>query len=164
MLERIGFWEDRILNKGDNMQGIRHTGIYVKDLESMISFYQDVFDLRIAVRQKEYGDYTDTIFNEKNVEIDVCKLEFSNKTMIELVHYAREEDSLRWNEKIHQCGKMHIAITVESIEKVYEKIKERGCQVLSKPCNSPDGKVKVFFARDLEGNYLELVEEQNIIT
>lgn len=142
------------------MRGVRHTGIYVKDLESMISFYQNVFDLKIAVWQKECGDYTDTIFDERNVEIDVCKLEFSNKTMIELVHYAGEEEALGWNETIHRCGKMHIAITVDSAENTYEKLKARGCQALSKPCNSPDGKVKVFFARDPEGNYLELVEER----
>lgn len=141
------------------MQGIRHTGIYVKDLESMISFYKDVFDLNIAVRQKEYGTYTDIIFNERNVDIEVCKLEFSNKTMIELIHYTCEEYSLDWNEKIYQCGKMHIAITVDSADSMYEKLKKRGCRLLSKPCNSPDGKARVFFARDLEGNYLELVEE-----
>ena len=141
------------------MSGIRHTGIYVKDLETMISFYKDVFDLNVVVRQKEYGAYTDTIFNESGVEIEVCKLQFRNKTMIELIHYMCQKDSLNWNEKIYECGKMHIAITVDTADEMYEILKKKGCQLLSKPCNSPDKKARVFFARDLEGNYLELVEE-----
>lgn len=141
------------------MIGIRHTGIYVKNLEVMIAFYKDVFDLNVVVQQKEYGAYTDTIFNESDVEIEVCKLEFRNKTMIELIHYTREKDSPDWNEKIYQCGKMHIAVTVDSADEMYETLRKRGCRLLSEPCNSPDGRARVFFARDLEGNYLELVEE-----
>ena len=141
------------------MQGIRHTGIYVKDLETMISFYKDVFDLNVAVRQKEYGTYIDTIFHESDVEIEPCKLEFSNKTMIELIHYACKKDTPDWNQKIYQCGKMHIAVTVDSADEIYENLKRRGCCLLSRPCNSPDTNSRVFFARDLEGMNLELVEE-----
>lgn len=141
------------------MQGIRHTGIYVKDLETMISFYKEMFELNIVVRQKEYGVYTDTIFHEKDVVIEVCKLEFSDKTMIELIHYEGNGNFPDWKEKIYQCGKMHIAVTVDSAEEMYQKLRRRNCVLLSKPCDSSDGKARVFFARDLEGNYLELVEE-----
>ena len=46
-----------------------------------------------------------------------------------------------------------------SAETIYEELAKRGCQMLSGPCISPDGKARVFFAKDPEGNYLELVEE-----
>lgn len=141
------------------MSGIRHTGIYVKDLETMVSFYKDIFDLKVVVHQKENGIYTDTIFHEDNVEIEVYKLEFHNKTMIELIHYKQANDLPDWQEKIYQCGKMHIAITVDSAKETYRKLKEKNCILLSEPCDSPDGKARVFFARDIEGNYVELVEE-----
>lgn len=141
------------------MQGIRHAGIYVKDLEAMIAFYMDVFDVSIAVRQRECGAYTETIFNESGACVEVCKLAFSDKSMIELLHYASGNDSPDWDEKIHCCGKMHIAVTVASAWDMYRKLQEKGCRLLSEPCDAPDGKARVFFARDLEGNYLELVEE-----
>ncbi len=141
------------------MSGIRHTGIYVKDLDAMISFYKDIFFLKIVVQQKECGAYIDTVLGEENVDIETCKLEFDNKTMIELVHYARREEEPDWNEKIYRCGKMHIAVTVDSADGIYEKLRKRGCELLSEPCNSPNGKARVFFVRDPEGNYLELVEE-----
>ncbi len=142
------------------MRGIRHTGIYVNDLPKMVAFYMDVFDLKIAVHQKESGTYTDTIFQEHSVEIEVFKLSFEDQTMIELIQYAHQNTLPNWQEKIYECGKMHIAITIDSAEEMYYKLKNRHCKLLSKPCMSSDGKAKVFFARDLEGNYLELVEEQ----
>lgn len=139
--------------------GLRHTGIYVKNLEEMIYFYRELFDLKVVVRQQEKGVYTDTIFNERNVDIQVCKLEFKNRTMIELIQFAHTDALPDWSEKIYRCGKMHIAVTVDSAMEIYHKLKERNCVVLSEPCDSPDGKARVFFARDPEGNYLELVEE-----
>lgn len=141
------------------MSGIRHTGIYVKDLEAMVSFYMDVFDLEIMVHQHESGKYTDTIFGENNVDIEVYKLMFKDKSVIELINYNGLDDLPNWNENIYKCGKMHIAVTVDSVEEMYRKLKKRDCILLSEPCEAPDGKAKVFFARDIEGNYLELVEE-----
>lgn len=141
------------------MNGIRHTGIYVRDLETMVSFYKDIFDLSIVVHQKENGAYIDTIFKEENVDIEVYKLEFINKTTIELIKCNYTENMPNWKEKIYQCGKMHIAITVSSADEMYQKLKEKGCVLLSEPCNASNSEARVFFARDLEGNYLELVEE-----
>ena len=154
-----------MIKETDNMQkkvlvkGIRHTGIYVRNLEMMVCFYRDLFELKVVVHQQEKGLYTDTIFNEGNIGIQVCKLEFKNKTMIELIQFGHIEAQPDWSEKIYRCGKMHIAITVDSAMEIYRRLKERNCEVLSEPCDSPDGKAKVFFARDPEGNYLELVEE-----
>lgn len=141
------------------MQGIRHTGMYVKDLDAMVSFYKEVFDLNIMVYQREQGAYTDTIFGEDCVDLKVCKLAFNDKSMIELIYCSHTGDMPEWGDKIYQCGKMHIAITVDSADEMYRKLKEKGCVLLSEPCDAPDGKARVFFARDIEGNYLELVEE-----
>lgn len=141
------------------MQGIRHVGIYVENLDAMISFYKNVFDLNIVVSQREQGVYTDTIIGEANVDMQVCKLAFNNNSILELICCNYTRSMPNWGEKIFQCGKMHIAITVDSANEMYQKLKKIGCILLSEPCNSPDGKARVFFARDIEGNYLELVEE-----
>lgn len=141
------------------MGSIRHTGIYVSDMESMVSFYQNMFDLDIAVRQVEKGTVTDTMFAEPNMVIDVCKLKFSDGGMLELIHCMREPQEKRKPEKIYSVGQMHIAITVESADSIYDKLNRAGCKMLSDPCKSKDGKVKVFFAQDPESNYLEIVEE-----
>ena len=141
------------------MKGIRHTGIYVRNLEAMVSFYKELFQLQVVVHQKENGPYTERLFNETDMEIEVCKLEFEDHSIIELIHCQNAADDLLWNEKIYRCGRIHVAVTVESAGEMYRKLKEKQCIILSEPCDSPDGKARVFFARDIEGNYLELVEE-----
>lgn len=141
------------------MKDIRHTGIYVKDMAAMLEFYKDIFGLKEMVRQNERGEYISTVLGESNVDIDVCKLAFQDGSMIELIYYKAMDDEIKWEEKLFQCGKMHIAITIFSAWEMYNRLKEKGCFILSEPCESPDQRARVFFARDIEGNYLELVEE-----
>jgi predicted enzyme related to lactoylglutathione lyase len=138
---------------------IRHTGIYVQNIEEMVSFYKRMFKLEIVVRQIEEGTYIDTVFGEKDTRIDVCKLKFKNGGMIELIKHMTDEGNLKKDDKLYSLGKMHIAITVDSADEMYKKFIGEGCNALSKPCVSSDGKAKVFFTQDIEGNYLEIVEE-----
>jgi catechol 2,3-dioxygenase-like lactoylglutathione lyase family enzyme len=142
---------------------IRHTGIVVRDMEKMVDFYQKMFNLDIVARQIESGSYTDAIFGGVcNARIDVCKMTFHDGGMIELIkHFNCECLERRSGEKIYQLGKMHIAITVESADKMYQRFLDEKCHTLSKPCVSDFGNAKVFFAQDIEGNYLELVEVWN---
>ena len=35
------------------MKGIRHTGIYVRNLEAMVSFYKELFQLQVVVHQRK---------------------------------------------------------------------------------------------------------------
>lgn len=142
---------------------MRHVGIYVENIDRMVDFYRELFQLEIVVHQTEKGAYTDTIFNEKLMGVEVYKLQFPDKSMIELLKYRGSGTALLQeksaDEMIYQTGRMHIAITVDSAENVYSKLVDKGCQILSPPCISADGKARVFFARDPEGNYLEIVEE-----
>jgi predicted enzyme related to lactoylglutathione lyase len=138
---------------------IRHTGIYVQNMEKMISFYKRMFNLKTVVRQIEEGTYIDTVFGEKGTSIDVCKMKFDNGGMIELIKHMTVDGNLNKEDKLYSIGKMHIAITVDSADGMYKEFIEEGCNALSKPCVSADGKAKVFFCQDIEGNYLEIVEE-----
>jgi len=53
-------------------------------------------------------------------------------------------------------GIRHVAFTVADVEESWRILTETGCETLSEPIVSPDGKAKLFFARDPEGNRLEL--------
>ena len=125
----------------------------------MLEFYMEVFSLKVAVHQQERGHYIDTVFGEKGVNIEVYKLAFCDGSLLELIDFKNRCQSALEKRQLYEPGQIHLAVTVDSAEEVHAKFMKRGCQVLSKPCVSADGKVKVFFARDIEGNYLELVEE-----
>lgn len=52
----------------------------------------------------------------------------------------------------------HTGIVVRDIEAAWKRLTEAGCDVLSAPVTAPDGKARLFFARDPEGNLMELVQ------
>lgn len=140
---------------------IRHTGIYVRNIERMINFYCELFELEIVSHEIEEGSFTDAIFQADNMHIDVCKLRFHEGQLLELIHCMSMEDSRKDEhvQKIYEYGKMHVAVTVPSADALYERLILMQGIPLSRPCVNPNGTAKVFFARDPEDNYLEIVEE-----
>lgn len=141
------------------MKQIRHTGIYVDNLENMKSFYCNMFDLKVAVHDIEKSNYIDTILGLENTEIELYKLTAEDGSMIELLHRKETEKSNRNDKYVWETGCMHLAFTVKDADRTYQYMKENGYECVSKPCIAPSGTAKVFFARDLEGNFLEIVEE-----
>lgn len=140
---------------------IRHTGIYVNDLELMKKFYCDHLNMEVALHTVEEGIYIDTLLGlEGNgASLEIYKLTAHQGGMIELLKYNKSDFTLRNKEMVWETGKMHIALSVYDVEQKYEELRQAGISFLSSPCVSPDGNAKVCFCKDPEGNYLELVEE-----
>ena len=55
-------------------------------------------------------------------------------------------------------GIRHLAFTVRDVEESWQSLTSEGCEVLSDPVTSPDGYARLFFARDPEGNLMEIVQ------
>lgn len=140
------------------MQSVRHIGIVVGDLKKAIRFYKDTFGLRIRKEALESGEYIDTILGIKGVNVRTVKMIASNGDLIELLSYkSHPEKSL--GKKICDMGYSHIAFTIDDIEREYRRLKKKGVEFNSSPQLSPDGKATVVFCRDMEGNFIELVQE-----
>lgn len=138
---------------------VRHTGIYVNDLELMKAFYCEHFDMEAVLHAVEEGAYIDTLLGLNGLRIEIYKLVDSKGGMIELLKCNQSKDAGKKKEMIWETGKMHIALTVNDVERKYRELSQLGTPFLSAPCMAPDGKARVCFCRDPEGNYLELVEE-----
>lgn len=138
---------------------IRHTGIYVNNLELMKEFYREHFDMEVALHAIEEGTYIDTLLGLNSARLEIYKLTAPKGGMIELLKYDKSGCVLKDKEMVWETGKMHIALTVNNVEQKYQELSQSGIPFLSVPCTAPDGKAKVCFCRDPEGNYLELVEE-----
>ncbi len=136
----------------------RHVGIVVKDLNKQLFFYKDLLGLDILYNQIESGYFLEKILNIDNVKIDIYKLGLQNKTIVELLHYEVIEDSDLYK-KINSNGITHFAITVDSLEKTYDILKQRGVSFLSEPVINQSCTHKVCFCMDFENNFIELVEE-----
>ncbi len=139
---------------------IRHTGIYVNDIELMKKFYCNYFDMEITLHTIEEGIYIDTLLGlNGGGSLEIYKLTAPKGGMIELLKYNKSNCVLKDKEMVWETGKMHIALTVRNVEAKYRELLTSGASFLSAPCISPSGAAKVCFCRDPEGNYLELVEE-----
>jgi catechol 2,3-dioxygenase-like lactoylglutathione lyase family enzyme len=138
----------------------RHIGFVVLDLERFIKFYEG-FGLKLVSRMIEEGDYIDKLVGLNNVKLEWAKLSLPDGSLIELLQYHTHIDSSNINGEVqlsYRLGCSHIALTVRDIEKAIEYICLSGGSVKNKYQISPDGKVKVVYCYDMEGNILEIVE------
>lgn len=138
---------------------IRHTGIYVKDLERMKDFYCRHFDMEVAVHDTEKGAYIEKILGIQGIRVDLYKLIRRDGTMLELLKPGIEDNCEAYADSMTYNGCLHIAFTVDDLRSLYEEMRTEGVEFISEPTISPNKKACVCFCRDPEGNYLELVQE-----
>lgn len=137
---------------------MRHTGIYVNDLEKMRNFYCKNFGMTEIVHSMEQSLYIDTILKGQGLCIELYKLKTKDGGLLELLEVKNYNKQLRNNQDVCSLGQMHIALTVDDVNKMYNDLEQQGIEFLSQPCLSPDGYARVCFCMDPEGNYIELVE------
>ena len=137
---------------------MRHVGIVVKNMEKNLRFWRDVMGLSVKQDFWEEGAFIDTIQDLEGVKLHMIKLTAPDDSMIELLKDDSHPTPSPERNELCDRGIRHIAFTVDDVMKSWTRLHSYGCKVLSKPTVSPDGKAKLFFARDPEGNLLELVE------
>lgn len=142
------------------MKTVRHFGIVVTDIEKSLHFYKDLLGLKIKRDMLEQGKFVDDILGLKNVKVRTIKmLADEGNTLVELLWYQSHKGKQIKNKKIFGIGPSHLALTVDNLENLYQKLKLEGVKFNCPPQISPDGKAKVAFCYDPDGVPLELVEE-----
>lgn len=138
----------------------RHVGINVADMDQSLHFWRDVMGLQVEVDAWEEGDYIDTLQNLSGVNVHMVKLRAPDGSLIELLedvaHPTAPPDPQ--HNRLCDCGIRHISFTVADARHAYQTLAGAGCEMLGEPITSPDNYAKVFFARDPEGNLIEIVE------
>ncbi len=136
---------------------IRHVGIVVKDWDTCYHFYTQ-FGFEAVKFTGEGGAFIDNVLGMDGVEIKTVKLSDSQGCILELIYFVSPK-SQQGERRISDTGISHIALNVDSVSDEYIRLSSLGIGLLSTPQLSNDGRVKVMFCRDPEGNILELVEE-----
>jgi len=137
----------------------RHTGFVVDDIERCIDFYLGL-GLKLISRKLESGEYIDKLVGLKNTKLEWAKLSLPDNSMIEILKYhSHGEIFNNSNQLANRLGCSHLALTVEKIEDIIKYFIENGGSVLEDFQISPDGKVKVIYCYDFEGNIIEIVQE-----
>lgn len=141
------------------MKAIRHIGITVNDLDQAIDFYKGLMGFKIIKRMEESGKFIDYLSGLKKVRVTTVKMAADDESLVELLYYHSHPRLLGKKRKICAVGLSHVAFTVGNLNKLYKKLIDKGIKFNCAPQISKDGKAKVTFCHDPEGNLIELVEE-----
>jgi catechol-2,3-dioxygenase len=140
------------------IKALRHAGLVVNDADRALSFYKDLLGLSIFKDAMETGPFIEHILGMPGVKVRTIKMHCGQEGLLELLHFSQPASSAE-RKKLMEHGFTHIALTVENLEALHDRLTKAGIDVVAPPKTSPDGKAKVMFCCDFEGNYLELVEE-----
>ena len=136
---------------------IRHTGLVVADLMRMQDFLASVLGFRLIDEVAESGSYIDNMLELDDCQVTTSRLVDSHGNQVELLHFPNHPDQPSWAGRVNSTGFTHIALTVDDIDAVCQKILEFGGTLNAPP--QEVGTLKATYARGPEGVLVELVEE-----
>lgn len=139
---------------------IRHVGIVVNNLEVSVEFWKNFFSFEVLYDQFEPPFYIDELLNMKVDRLRTVKLKGKNNVLIELLKFDNLTCNEKWNGELSSVGLTHLALTVDNLDELLNRLLSAGYTSLSKILTPPNSKVNVVFVRGPENLMLELVENK----
>lgn len=137
---------------------IRHTGIVVSRMEKSLRFYRDLLGMEVWEDFEGSGPFIESLTQVPGARIWMIKLRSKEGGSIELLQYLNCSQDVPPPVRSCDVGCNHIALEVDSLDELYEKLRKEGIEFHAPPALSPSGRAKVAYCRDPEGVILELVE------
>src|SRR3954471_7794305 len=110
-----------------------HTGITVSDIERSLSFWRDVLGFELSHRAHQKGPLAEQITGVVGAEILIAVLKAPGHK-IELLEYRAPADRKQEN-NLRACdlGAAHIALIVDNLDEILERIAAFGWQAAGTP-------------------------------
>ena len=145
--------------------GFRHVGIVVPDLEAALDFYGRVLGLQVIRHMEEGGEFLQTLLGMPDVKATTVKMglagnssETPSNPVIELLFF-HQPIARQVQRRLDDRGPTHLALTVDDIDDLHDRLQKEDFNFISAPVLSEDGAVKLAFGQTADGTFLELVEE-----
>jgi catechol 2,3-dioxygenase-like lactoylglutathione lyase family enzyme len=147
-----------------------HTGITVSNLERSRKFWQDVLGFKFSHSAHQKGERAEQITGVKGAELKLAVVKAPGGHKIELLEYLAPADrkkdvdpstSLRTSLRPCDIGHVHLALTVENLDSLLEKIAASGWKAAGKPQTltaGPNAGKHVIYVRDPDGTTIEFME------
>ena len=134
-------------------------GIVVNNLDKTRDFWINTLGFKLHIEAKEESPYIDELLAIKEPMLTTVKLIDSKGFIIELLKFENYQVEKSWSGDLKTTGLSHIALTVDNLTELMNKLKEQNYHALSEVKVSPNKKVRVVFVKGPEAILLELVEE-----
>ena len=137
-----------------------HTGITVSNLERSLAFWRDVLGFDLSHRAHHSGDLASEVTGVPGAEISLAVLKgYGHK--IELLEYLAPPDRKRAKVRPCDVGSVHVALTVDNLDRVLSAISASGWKAAGKPQTlktGPNAGKRVVYVRDLDGTTIEFMQ------
>ncbi len=149
------------------IEQIDHINIVVKDLETMIHFYEKHLGFKLSKRVEISGAWIEAVVALKDARAEVVYLELPSGPRIELIHYLSPKGQRPEALQIpNTLGMRHMAFCVTGITKWVTRLKKEGISFFGDIQKVPNAQVSyaggvqksLVYFHDPEGNILELCE------
>lgn len=139
-----------------------HTNVVARDWKLLSKFYIDVFGCKLKPPARDLrGDWLDRATGLRNATVQGVHLRLPGYgregPTLEIFQYSKT--AARSAKGINRPGFAHIAFSVESVSGALKKVVENGGSSLGEIVTTTirgAGKIQFVYARDPEGNIIEL--------
>ena len=138
-----------------------HTGITVSNLERSLAFWHDVLGLELSHTAHQKGELAEEITGVERAEIKLAVLKAPGGHKIELLEYLAPADRVRAELRPCDVGSVHVALLVEDLAGVLERIAVSGWKAAGKPQilkGGPNAGKRVVYVRDPDGTTIEFMQ------
>ncbi|MEQ9617877.1 MAG: VOC family protein [Deltaproteobacteria bacterium] len=149
------------------IRAIDHINFVVSNLEKSVKFYTELLGFKESKRAHLEGDWIESIVGLKGVVADVAFIIApAGEPRIELLCYKTPTgEALPANSLANTIGIRHLALRVDDINGMAEKLKNAGVRLLSDPVVVPEtvvthdaGHKMLCYFHDPDGVLLEITE------
>jgi len=138
-----------------------HTGITVSNLERSLAFWCDVLGFELSHTAHQKGELAQEITGVEGAELKLAVLNAPGDHKIELLEYLAPADRKRANLRPCEVGFVHVALLVDDLDVVLERIATSGWKAAGKPQrlqSGPNAGKRVAYVRDPDGTTIEFME------
>jgi catechol 2,3-dioxygenase-like lactoylglutathione lyase family enzyme len=141
--------------------GADHTGITVSNLECSLAFWRDVLGFELSHTAHQKGELAQEITGVEGAEIKLAVLKTPGGHKVELIEYLAPADRKRTDIRPCDVGSVHVALLVEDLDAVLERIAASDWKAAGKPqtlTKGPNAGKRVVYVRDPDGTTIEFME------
>ena len=140
------------------VKAIRHTGIVVSDMQASLRFYRDLLGMEVWADFTDDSPMVQDVTAVPGANLWMVKLKAEDGVSIELLQYLSHPEPVPAPRRACDVGCNHIALQVDDLDGLHEKLLREGIEFNVAPVVSSEGFAKVTYCRDPEGVLVELVE------
>jgi len=150
-----------VSNKTFRIIAADHTGITVSNLERSLAFWRDVLGLELSHTAHQTGELAKEITGVTGAQIKLAVLKTPSGHKIELLEYLAPRD--RKHSDVRPCDveHVHVALLVDDLDAVLNKIAASGWKTAGKPQTlktGPNAGKRVVYVRDPDGTTIEFMQ------